>query len=33
LKDSGYDVTYREFDGPHSMLPPTAREVMEWLVR
>jgi phospholipase/carboxylesterase len=33
LKDSGYDVTYQEFDGPHSMLPPTAREVMEWLVR
>ena len=33
LKDSGYDVTYREFDGPHSMIPPTARQVIEWLVR
>ena len=33
LEEAGYDVTYREFDGPHSMLPPTAREVMAWLVR
>jgi phospholipase/carboxylesterase len=33
LKDSGYDVTYSEFDGPHSMLPPTTREVLEWLTR
>jgi phospholipase/carboxylesterase len=33
LQDAGYEVTYREFDGPHSVLPPTARDVMEWLKR
>jgi phospholipase/carboxylesterase len=31
LKQSGYDVTYSEFDGPHSMLPATTREALEWL--
>lgn len=33
LRAAGYDVTYREFDGPHSMPPVTTREVLEWLVR
>ena len=33
LRDAGYDVTYREFDGPHSMPPAVTREVLEWLVR
>lgn len=33
LRAAGYDVTYREFDGPHSMLPDTTREVLEWLRR
>jgi len=31
LKDAGYDVTYQEFDGPHSLLPETARQILEWL--
>jgi len=33
LKSAGYDVTYREFDGPHTMTAATARQVLEWLVR
>jgi phospholipase/carboxylesterase len=33
LKSAGYDVTYHEFDGPHSLLPATARQILEWLVR
>jgi phospholipase/carboxylesterase len=33
LKSAGYDVTYREFDGPHSMTAATAREALEWLAR
>jgi phospholipase/carboxylesterase len=32
LRRAGYDVTYREFDGPHSMVPETTRQVLEWLV-
>ena len=33
LKSAGYDVTYREFDGPHTMTAATAREALEWLAR
>jgi predicted esterase len=33
LKGAGYDVTYREFDGPHNIPPAIAREAMEWLTR
>jgi phospholipase/carboxylesterase len=33
LKSAGYDVTYREFDGPHWIPAPTARDVLEWLTR
>lgn len=32
LKSAGYDVTFREFDGPHFLLPATTREVLAWLV-
>ena len=30
LKAQGYDVTYREFDGPHTVPVPIAREALEW---
>ena len=30
LKRGGYDVTYREFDGPHMIPPEIARESVEW---
>ena len=33
LRSAGYDVTYREFDGPHNTPPPIAREALEWLAR
>ena len=33
LQNRGYDVTYREFDGPHTTPPPIAREALEWLIR
>ena len=31
LKEAGYDVTYKEFEGPHAVPPAIAREAMEWL--
>ena len=31
LKSAGYDVTYLEFDGPHWMPDPVAREMLQWL--
>ena len=31
LKGDGYDVTYREFDGPHFVPEPIAREALAWL--
>ncbi len=31
LRDDGYDVTYREFDGPHVVPPEVAREAVDWL--
>jgi phospholipase/carboxylesterase len=30
LKEFGYNVTYKEFEGPHSVPPPIAREAFEW---
>jgi predicted esterase len=33
LRSAGYTVTYREFDGPHSVPAPIAREALEWLAR
>ena len=31
LKNAGYDVRYREFNGPHTVPPPIAREALEWI--
>ena len=31
LRDDGYDVTYREFSGPHTVPPEIAREAVERL--
>src|SRR5215831_14774194 len=33
LKQAGYDVTFREFDGPHTVPPKVARGAMEWFLR
>lgn len=33
LQAEGYDVTYREFDGPHVVPPPLAAEAADWLTR
>ena len=33
LKKLGYDVTYREFDGRHTLPPPLLREAFEWFVK
>jgi phospholipase/carboxylesterase len=33
LRSAGYEVTYREFDGPHWIPAPTARDLLEWLTR
>jgi predicted esterase len=33
LQDEGYRVTYREFDGPHTVPAATARQAFEWLVK
>jgi phospholipase/carboxylesterase len=30
LERAGYDVQYREFDGPHTVPPEIAREALEW---
>lgn len=30
LKRAGYEVGYREFDGPHTVPPYIAREALEW---
>ena len=32
LQQAGYDVVYREFDGPHTVPPAIAREAVAWLV-
>ncbi len=31
LRNAGYEVTYREFDGPHTVPPAIARLVLSWL--
>jgi len=31
LRREGYDVRYREFDGPHTVPPEVALEALEWL--
>ena len=33
LEDAGYTVTYKEFDGPHTVPDAIAREAFEWLAR
>lgn len=33
LRDAGYDVTYREFDGVHTVPKAIARDALEWLTR
>jgi phospholipase/carboxylesterase len=31
VRDAGYDVTYHEFEGGHTVPPGVAREAFEWL--
>jgi phospholipase/carboxylesterase len=31
LEKAGYDVRFREFNGPHTVPPPIAREAFEWI--
>jgi len=33
LKEAGYDVTYLEFDGPHWVPAPIARQILKWVAR
>ena len=33
LREDGYDVTYREFPGPHTVPPELARAAVEWFGR
>jgi predicted esterase len=33
LKRGGYDVTFREFDGPHGVPPEIARAGIEWFLK
>jgi phospholipase/carboxylesterase len=33
LEDAGYPVTYKEFDGPHTVPEPIAQEAFKWFVR
>jgi phospholipase/carboxylesterase len=33
LERAGYEVTYREFDGPHVVPPGIGREAADWLTR
>ena len=33
LKQAGYNVTFREFDGPHTVPPEVARGAMEWFLK
>jgi phospholipase/carboxylesterase len=32
VKHAGYDVRYREFDGPHTVPPMIAREAVDWFI-
>jgi predicted esterase len=33
LKNEGYDLTYREFDGPHRVMPDIAHDAFEWFLK
>ena len=33
LQGEGYQVTYREFDGPHMVPPEVASEAMQWFMK
>jgi phospholipase/carboxylesterase len=33
LERAGYDVTYHEFDGPHTVPPRIAREALDWFLQ
>jgi phospholipase/carboxylesterase len=33
LQSEGYRVTYREFDGPHTLPPEVASEAMRWFMK
>ncbi|MGE3793124.1 MAG: alpha/beta hydrolase [Dehalococcoidia bacterium] len=33
LERAGYDISYREFDGPHVLPPEIAREAFRWFAR
>ena len=33
LRSLGYDVTYREYEGRHTVSPPVVREAFEWAMR
>jgi phospholipase/carboxylesterase len=33
LEDAGYGVTYKEFDGPHTVPEATAQDAFRWFVR
>ena len=33
LKQAGYDLTFREFDGPHTVPPEIARGAMQWFLK
>ena len=33
LEDAGYAVTYKEFDGPHTVPEPIAQDAFKWFVR
>jgi phospholipase/carboxylesterase len=32
LRDAGYNVTYREFEGPHTVPRPIVREALDWVL-
>jgi predicted esterase len=33
MQRAGYDVTYREFDGPHTIPAPIIGESLDWFSR
>ena len=33
LEDAGYAVTYKEFDGPHTVPESIAQDAFKWFVR
>jgi phospholipase/carboxylesterase len=32
MRNTGYDVRYHEFDGPHTVLPEIAHEALDWFL-